>query len=143
MTSLVASLSVSSTSCVVWQSEQMAAFALKYIALGARVVGPTEGVAKVKAVAQLEAEFKDVLRAQLAVIRPKLICALGTFAAQTLLRTREPISRLRGRLHAYEGIPLLPTFHPAYLLRNPHEKRTVWEDMKLLQKEYRRLTAKS
>ncbi len=88
------------------------------------------------------ASCEPFLRAQLAVIKPKLICALGSFAAQTLLRTKEPISRLRGRFHAYEGIPLLPTFHPAYLLRNPHEKRTVWEDMKLLQKEYHRLTRK-
>ncbi len=89
------------------------------------------------------ASCEPFLRAQLAVIKPKLICALGSFAAQTLLRTKEPISRLRGRFHAYEGIPLLPTFHPAYLLRNPHEKRTVWEDMKVLQREYRRLTGKA
>lgn len=88
------------------------------------------------------AACEPFLKAQLAVIKPKLICCLGTFAAQTLLRTKEPISRLRGRFHAYEGIPLLPTFHPAYLLRNPHEKRTVWEDMKLLQKEYQRLTGR-
>ena len=86
------------------------------------------------------AACEPFLKAQLAVIKPKLICALGGFAAQTLLRTKEPISRLRGRFHTYEGIPLLPTFHPAYLLRNPHEKRTVWEDMKLLQREHRRLT---
>jgi DNA polymerase len=89
------------------------------------------------------AACEPFLKAQLAAIKPKLICALGTFAAQTLLRTKEPISRLRGRFHAYEGIPLLPTFHPAYLLRNPHEKRTVWEDMKLLQKEYQRLTRRA
>jgi DNA polymerase len=89
------------------------------------------------------AACEPFLKAQLAAIRPKLICCLGTFAAQTLLRTREPISRLRGRFHTYEGIPLLPTFHPAYLLRNPHEKRTVWEDMKLLQREYQRLTRRA
>jgi DNA polymerase len=89
------------------------------------------------------AACEPFLKAQLAAIKPELICALGTFAAQTLLRTKEPISRLRGRFHAYEGIPLLPTFHPAYLLRNPHEKRTVWEDMKLLQKEYQRLTRRA
>jgi len=80
------------------------------------------------------------LVAQLQAIQPKLICALGTFAAQTLLRTKEPISKLRGRFHDYHGIPVLPTFHPAYLLRNPHEKKTVWEDMKLLQREYEKLT---
>ena len=88
------------------------------------------------------AACEPFLKAQLAVLRPKVICCLGAFAAQTLLRTKEPISKLRGRFHAYEGIPLLPTFHPAYLLRNPHEKRTVWEDMKLLQKEYCRLTGR-
>jgi DNA polymerase len=69
---------------------------------------------------------------QLRVIAPKFICALGGPAAQTLLQTKEPISRLRGRFHDFHGIPLLPTFHPAFLLRNPNEKKTVWEDMKLL-----------
>ncbi len=69
---------------------------------------------------------------QLRAIAPKFICALGGPAAQTLLQTKEPISRLRGRFHDFHGIPLLPTFHPAFLLRNPNEKKTVWEDMKLL-----------
>ncbi len=69
---------------------------------------------------------------QLRAIRPAFICALGGPAAQTLLQTKEPISRLRGRFHDYHGVPLLPTFHPAFLLRNPNEKKTVWEDMKLL-----------
>ncbi len=69
---------------------------------------------------------------QLRAIGPKFICALGGPAAQTLLQTKEAISRLRGRFHEYHGIPLLPTFHPAFLLRNPNEKKTVWEDMKLL-----------
>ena len=69
---------------------------------------------------------------QLQAIEPKFICALGGPASQTLLQTKEPISRLRGRFHDYHGIPLLPTFHPAFLLRNPAEKKTVWEDMKLL-----------
>ncbi len=73
---------------------------------------------------------------QLEVIRPQIICALGTFAAQTLLRTTEPISRLRGHFHSYHGISLMPTFHPAYLLRNPHAKKEVWEDMQLIQREY-------
>ena len=76
---------------------------------------------------------------QLGVIRPKLICALGTFAAQTLLKTEERISLLRGRFHSYQGIPLMPTYHPAYLLRNPNFKRDVWEDMKKIKKEYDRL----
>ncbi len=69
---------------------------------------------------------------QLQAIEPKFICALGAPAAQTLLQTKESISRLRGKFFDFHGIPLLPTFHPAYLLRNPHEKKTVWEDMKLL-----------
>ena len=73
---------------------------------------------------------------QIAAIRPDFICALGTIAAQTLLNTAEPISRLRGRFHDYKGIKLLPTYHPAYLLRNPAKKRDVWQDMKMLMKEY-------
>jgi uracil-DNA glycosylase family 4 len=87
------------------------------------------------------ASCEPFLIGQLQAIRPKLICALGNFAAQILLRTKEPISKLRGRFHSYQGIPVLPTFHPAYLLRNPYEKKTVWEDMKLLQREYERLRA--
>ena len=67
---------------------------------------------------------------QIASVKPRVICALGTFGAQTLLRTREPISRLRGYFMEYRGAKLLATFHPAYLLRNPNEKRRVWEDMK-------------
>jgi DNA polymerase len=85
------------------------------------------------------ASCEPFLIGQLQAIRPKLICALGNFAAQILLRTKEPISKLRGRFFSYQGIPVLPTYHPAYLLRNPHEKKTVWEDMKLLQREYERL----
>ncbi len=66
---------------------------------------------------------------QIAAVKPKVICALGTFGAQTLLGTREPISRLRGSFIEYRGAKLLATFHPAYLLRNPNEKRKVWEDV--------------
>ena len=73
---------------------------------------------------------------QLEAIRPKLICALGTFAAQTLLKTEGKISLLRGRFHQYQGISLMPTYHPAFLLRNPNFKRDVWEDMKKIKKEY-------
>jgi len=69
---------------------------------------------------------------QIDVIKPKVIVALGKFGAQTLLRTLEPISRLRGRVFDYRGSKLIPTFHPAYLLRNPSSKREVWEDMKLV-----------
>src|SRR5438309_8358007 len=67
---------------------------------------------------------------QIDVIKPKVIVALGTFAARALLRTLDPISRLRGRVYDYRGAKLIPTFHPAYLLRNPASKREVWEDMK-------------
>jgi len=66
---------------------------------------------------------------QLELIRPEVIVALGKFAVQTLLGTKEPITRLRGRWHDYHGIPLMPTFHPAYLLRNPADKRLVWQDI--------------
>jgi len=65
-------------------------------------------------------------------IKPKVIVALGTFAAHTLLKTDVPISRIRGKLHDYRGAQLIPTFHPAYLLRSPDRKREVWEDMKLV-----------
>jgi DNA polymerase len=77
------------------------------------------------------------LERQIAAIRPDFIVALGTFAAQTLLATQTPISRLRGHFHEYKGIKVIPTYHPAYLLRNPEKKRAVWEDMKMLMKEYR------
>lgn len=69
---------------------------------------------------------------QIDAIKPRVIVALGKFGAQTLLRTQDPISRLRGRVFDYRGAKLIPTFHPAYLLRNPPAKREVWEDMKLV-----------
>jgi DNA polymerase len=75
------------------------------------------------------------LRAQLAAIRPKVIVALGKFAAQTLLRDPTAISRLRGRWFTYEGVKLMPTFHPAYLLRSPEEKKKAWDDLQLVMKE--------
>jgi DNA polymerase len=71
---------------------------------------------------------------QIDIIKPKVIVALGKFGAQTLLRTLEPISKIRGRVFEYRGSKLIPTFHPAYLLRNPSSKREVWEDMKLVRK---------
>ena len=70
------------------------------------------------------------LFAQVDAIRPRVIVALGSFAARTLLRTEESISRLRGRVFDYRGARLVPTFHPAFLLRSPDRKRDVWEDMK-------------
>jgi uracil-DNA glycosylase len=71
---------------------------------------------------------------QIDVIRPKVVVALGNFAARALLRTLDPISRLRGRVYELRGAKLIPTFHPAYLLRNPSSKREVWEDMKVVRK---------
>jgi DNA polymerase len=71
---------------------------------------------------------------QIDIIKPKVIVALGTFAARALLRTLDPISRLRGRVYDYRGAKLIPTFHPAFLLRNPAAKREVWEDMKVVRK---------
>ena len=67
---------------------------------------------------------------QVDTIKPKVIVALGKFAAQALLRTNDPITRLRGREYKYRGAVLMPTYHPAYLLRTPSAKREVWEDMK-------------
>jgi uracil-DNA glycosylase len=70
------------------------------------------------------------LMKQICVIQPKIICALGTFSAQTLLKTETKITALRGKLFDLEGIKVIPTYHPAFLLRNPDKKREVWEDMK-------------
>jgi DNA polymerase len=67
---------------------------------------------------------------QIDAIRPKVVVALGTFAAKALLKTQDPISRLRGRVYDFRGAKLVPTFHPAFLLRSPDRKRDVWEDMK-------------
>jgi DNA polymerase len=67
---------------------------------------------------------------QIDAIQPKVIVALGKFAAQSLLQSTDPITRVRGREFSYRGATLIPTFHPAYLLRNPSSKREVWEDMK-------------
>lgn len=71
---------------------------------------------------------------QLSAIRPRVICALGTFAAHTLLKSEAPITVLRGRWHQYQGIDLMPTYHPAYLLRNPNAKKQVWEDVQMIMK---------
>ena len=75
------------------------------------------------------------LRRQIDLVKPKIIVALGKFAVQTLLQTKVPIMRLRGTWHNYHGIKLMPTLHPAYLLRNPGDKRLVWEDVKKVLKE--------
>jgi uracil-DNA glycosylase family 4 len=75
------------------------------------------------------ASCEPFLLRQIELIGPEVIVALGKFAVQTLLRSKEPITRLRGRWYDYHGIKLMPTFHPAYLLRNPADKRLVWEDI--------------
>ena len=77
---------------------------------------------------------KPILNKQIMTIRPLVICTLGDIAAQTLLDTEEPISSLRGRFHNYNGIPLMPTYHPSYILKNHDVKREVWEDMKQIKK---------
>ena len=78
---------------------------------------------------------RDNLRKQIDAIKPKVICTLGKFASQTLLNTETPISALRGKFGTYNGIKVMPTFHPAYLLRNPSDKKLVWDDMKKVMKE--------
>jgi DNA polymerase len=72
------------------------------------------------------------LEKQIDVIRPKVLVGLGKFGAQWLLKTAEPISRMRGRVGNYNGIKVVPTYHPAFLLRNPSAKKEVWEDMKVV-----------
>ena len=78
------------------------------------------------------------LAEQFGVIQPKVILSLGSVATQALLRTREPIGKLRGRIHPYGAAILIPTFHPAFLLRNPGQeyKRMAWDDLKLAKWEY-------
>jgi DNA polymerase len=75
------------------------------------------------------------LRAQIGAVKPRVIVALGKVAVQALLRETTAISRLRGRWFTYEGVKLMPTFHPAYLLRSPEEKKKAWEDLQLVMKE--------
>jgi len=75
-------------------------------------------------------ECSPFLFEQLQIIQPKIIVCLGKFAAQTLLQTHTPITQLRGKLYPFHGAQIIPTFHPAYLLRNPSAKREVWEDLK-------------
>ena len=85
------------------------------------------------------AACEPFLKRQLAAIRPRMIVTLGKFAAQCLLRSDAPISRLRGGWHSYEGIPLMPTYHPAFLLRTPSAKREVWSDLQQVMAELDRL----
>ena len=74
------------------------------------------------------------LQAQIAIVRPSVICVLGAVAAKALLGPHVAITKIRGQLIEYEGIPLVPTFHPAYLLRNPPAKKFAWADLKKVKK---------
>lgn len=75
------------------------------------------------------AQCEPFLIRQIALVQPRLILAMGRFAVQSLLRSDEPIGRLRGRVHQYQGVPLIVTYHPAYLLRNPEDKAKSWDDL--------------
>jgi DNA polymerase len=75
---------------------------------------------------------KPFLLREIAVVRPRVIVVLGATAAHNLLDTKVPIGRLRGHFHEFMGVKVMPTFHPAYLLRDPNKKREVWEDMKIV-----------
>lgn len=83
---------------------------------------------------------KPFLLQQLEIIKPKLICTLGSVAAQALLGISKPLSTLRGRFYDFKGAKLMPTYHPAYLLRNPSKKRDVWIDMQMVQQEYNKVS---
>ena len=75
------------------------------------------------------AQCEPFLIRQIALVQPRIILAMGRFAVQSLLRSTEPIGRLRGRVHQYQGVPLVVTYHPAYLLRNPEDKSRSWDDL--------------
>jgi uracil-DNA glycosylase family 4 len=81
------------------------------------------------------ASCEPFLNRQIEIVRPRVIVGLGTFAVQALLKVKTPISKLRGVWHEVRGIRMMPTFHPAYLLRNPAEKRVVWHDIQMVLKE--------
>jgi uracil-DNA glycosylase family 4 len=82
------------------------------------------------------ARCEPFLKRQIALLQPRIVVAMGRFAVQSLLRSSEPIGRLRGRVHRYEGVPLVVTYHPAYLLRNPADKAKAWADLCLAAATY-------
>jgi DNA polymerase len=88
------------------------------------------------------AACEPFLKAQIAAVGPRVVVALGRFAVQTLLRDATPITKQRGVWRTYEGVKLMPTFHPAYLLRNPPEKRKAWDDLQLVMKELGKTAAR-
>mgnify|MGYP003795550007 CR=1 FL=1 len=82
------------------------------------------------------ASCEPYLQRQIEIVKPRVICCMGRHAAHALLKTDTSLSRLRGKLHQYQGIPLIVTYHPAALLRNPDYKRAVWEDVKWVRRLY-------
>ena len=82
------------------------------------------------------AQCEPYLRRQVALVQPRIILAMGRFAVQSLLQTTEPIGRLRGRVHHYQGVPVIVTYHPAYLLRALNEKAKAWQDLCLAMATY-------
>ena len=84
---------------------------------------------------QESANCREYLDRQLQILRPEFICCLGAVAAQSLLNTTVTIGKLRGSFHDYQGIRVLCTYHPAYLLRNPSSKKDCWDDMQILMRE--------
>lgn len=89
------------------------------------------------------AACRPYLLAQIEFLQPKLILALGRFAAQSLLDTDEAIARLRGHVHRFQGVPLVVTYHPAYLLRNLPDKARAWEDLCFARRTFSSLTSES
>ncbi len=85
------------------------------------------------------ASCEGFLKRQIALVKPLIICALGAHAAHTLLLNETPIGRLRGRIYQYEGVPLVVTYHPAFLLRSPQYKKEAWKDLQMLRDEHARL----
>ena len=86
------------------------------------------------------ARCEPYLRRQVALVQPQVILAMGRFAVQSLLQTSEPIGRLRGRAHQYAGVPVIVTYHPSYLLRNPPDKARAWQDLCLAMQVMREQT---
>jgi DNA polymerase len=84
------------------------------------------------------AACEGFLQRQIALMHPRIILAVGRIAAQSLLKTATPIGKLRGQVHHYQGIPLVITYHPAYLLRSPQEKRKAWQDLLLATHTFRK-----
>jgi uracil-DNA glycosylase len=85
------------------------------------------------------AKCEPFLIRQIQLVQPKIILAMGAFAVQSLLRSSEPVGRLRGRVHHYQGVPLIVTYHPAYLLRNPADKAKAWDDLCLAVETFQHL----